>query len=86
MIIDEPENFISLAEIQPWLMKLVDGLKKGQVLLISHHPEVINQLAPNHGVQFVRDGVGPVHVEPFQANVYSTLSPAEVVARGWELG
>jgi hypothetical protein len=87
-MIDEPENFISLAEIQPWLMKVTDMVeeRKGQVLLFSHHPELINQWAANHGVQFVRDGVGPVHVEPFAANEYTTLAPAEVVARGWERG
>jgi energy-coupling factor transporter ATP-binding protein EcfA2 len=88
VMIDEPENFISLAEIQPWLMKVTDMVeeRKGQVLLFSHHPELINQWAANHGVQFVRDGVGPVHVEPFAANEYTTLAPAEVVARGWERG
>jgi predicted ATPase len=86
--IDEPENFISLAEIQPWLMKVSDAVeeRKGQVLLISHHPELINQWAPNHGVQFVRDGAGSVRVEPFHGNPDSSLPPAELVARGWERG
>jgi predicted ATPase len=88
VIIDEPENFISLAEIQPWLMAVTDSIEEGhgQILLISHHPELINQWAANHGVQFVRDGVGSVLVEPFPANSYSTLPPAELVARGWERG
>ena len=88
VIIDEPENFISLAEIQPWLMKVTDTVeeRKGQVLLFSHHPELINQWAANHGVQFVRDGVGPVRVEPFHGDPNSSLPPAELVARGWERG
>jgi predicted ATPase len=88
VIIDEPENFISLAEIQPWLMKVVDGVAegKGQVVLISHHPELINQLAPSHGVQFVRNEIGAVRVEPFQGNSDSGLPPAELVARGWDRG
>ncbi len=86
--IDEPENFISLSEIQPWLMKAVDTVeeRQGQMILISHHPELINQLAPSHGVQFVRSDVGSIRVGPFSGDGYSTLSPAEVVARGWERG
>ncbi|MGB6947024.1 MAG: ATP-binding protein [Bryobacteraceae bacterium] len=88
VIIDEPENFISLAEIQPWLMKVTEVVeeRKGQVLLFSHHPELINQWAPSHGVQFVRDGVGSVRVEPFHGDPNSSLPPAELLARGWERG
>jgi predicted ATPase len=87
VIIDEPENFISLAEIQPWLMKVTDTVEecKGQVVFFSHHPELINQWAPSHGVQFVRDGVGAARVEPFHGDSNSSLPPAELVARGWEL-
>jgi len=88
VIIDEPEDFISLSEIQPWLMKVADVVdeKRGQVLLISHHPELINQWAPSHGVQFVRDGIGSVGVKPFHGDPDSSLPPAELVARGWERG
>jgi ATPase subunit of ABC transporter with duplicated ATPase domains len=86
VIIDEPDNFISLREIQPWLMAVDDMVSdsKGQVLLISHHPEIMNQWAPAYGVQFVRDSAGPVRVEKFQGNPEYSLSPAELVARGWE--
>jgi predicted ATPase len=86
VIIDEPENFISLREIQPWLMAADDMADdhKGQVLLISHHPGLIDQWAPSHGVQFVRDGIGPVRVEPFRGQPESPLSASELVARGWE--
>ncbi len=86
VILDEPDNFVSLREIQPWLnavSELIDE-GKGQALVISHHPELINQWAPNCGVQFVRDGIGPVRVEEFRGEPSSSLSPAELVARGWE--
>ncbi len=88
VIVDEPENFLSLPEIQPWLMKVVDVVeeRKGQILLISHHPEFINQLAPSHGVQFVRDDMGAIRIEPFRGDPNSSLPPAELVARGWERG
>ena len=36
LLIDEPDNFIALAEIQPWLMKLLDRVDEtgGQVILV----------------------------------------------------
>ncbi len=44
LIFDEPENFISLKEIQPWLRKVEDWIEEGngQIILISHHPETMN--------------------------------------------
>ena len=86
VILDEPDNFVSLREIQPWLMAVSEAVDEGQgqILLISHHPELINQWAPNCGVQFVRDGTGPARVESFQGDPESPLSPAELIARGWE--
>jgi predicted ATPase len=79
VIIDEPDNFIALREIQPWLMAVADCVDdgKGQVILISHHPELINQWAPENGVLFVREGVGPVRVKEFRGDPQSGLSPAE---------
>jgi len=86
VILDEPDNFISLREIQPWLMAVTDAVEEGegQVLLISHHPEAINQWAPRSGVQFVREGAGPVRVMEFHGDPDGSLPPSELVARGWE--
>jgi energy-coupling factor transporter ATP-binding protein EcfA2 len=83
--IDEPDNFVSLQEIQPWLLALMDRVDdvKAQVILISHHPEIINQLAPEDGVRFERIAGGPVIVRAF-GDPQSTLTPAEQVARGWD--
>ena len=88
VVIDEPDNFISLREIQPWLTAATDSLDNGsgQLILISHHPEILNQWAPEYGVRFVRDGIGPVRVLPFRGDPESSLTPAEIVARGWENG
>ena len=86
VIIDEPDNFVSLREIQPWLTALSDAIENGngQVLLISHHPELIDQWAPENGVRFVRDGVGPARVKKFVGDPESSLSPSELIARGWD--
>jgi len=86
VVIDEPDNFISLREIQPWLMAVADTVEEGQgqILLISHHPEAINQWAPRNGVQFVREGAGPVRLLEFRGDPDVSLPPSELVARGWE--
>jgi predicted ATPase len=88
VILDEPDNFISLREIQPWLLAADDAVEDsgGQILIISHHPEIINQWATSGGVRFVRDGIGPVRVEDFHYDPDTGLEPAETVARGWENG
>lgn len=86
VVFDEPDNFVSLRELQPWLMAVSDVIEQGsgQILVISHHPEFINQWAPRSGVQFVRVGLGPVHVEEFKGDPDSLLSPSELIARGWD--
>ncbi len=86
VMIDEPDNFLSLREIQPWLLAVDDIVEenRGQVLMISHHPEIINQWAPTSGFRLFRDGTGPVRVEKFPGDTASCLPPAEMIARGWE--
>lgn len=43
----EPENFLALPEIQPWLLQMADKVEQEacQIFFISHHPELINYLA-----------------------------------------
>lgn len=85
LAIDEPDNYVALPEIQPWLLQVERAaLKPGgpQVWLISHHPEVLNLLAVDHGWRFFRDGLGPSRVERFQPA--AGLDAAETVARGWD--
>ena len=86
LCIDEPDNFVALREIQPWLSRLEDRLLEtnSQVLIISHHPELLNQLAPQAGLIIERAGAGPARVRPFAPSGDSTLTPAEIIARGWE--
>src|ERR1035438_3200051 len=79
VILDEPDNFVSLREIQPWLMRTSDMVEEGhgQIILISHHPEMINQWAPGCGIQLVREAIGPVRIEEFRGDPQSQLSPAK---------
>ncbi|HEX3999242.1 MAG TPA: ATP-binding protein [Pirellulales bacterium] len=88
LCIDEPDNFVALREIQPWFSALLDRAQDNgsQVLLVSHHPELLNQLAPRSGVVIERLDAGPTRVRPFAPPSDSTLTPAEIMARGWEDG
>jgi predicted ATPase len=88
LCIDEPENFLALPEIQPWLIELYDlcSERKLQALLISHHPELINYLlASPIGYWFERQSNAPVRVKRISSEVAenSGLPVSELIARGW---
>ncbi len=85
LCIDEPDNFIALPEIQPWLLSLRDVVEEqaGQVYLISHHPEVLNLLAPEAAVYFQRRHGGPALIASMAVEPETALTPAELIARGW---
>ncbi|MGF2039143.1 MAG: ATP-binding protein [Nostoc sp. CmiVER01] len=88
LCIDEPESFLALPEIQPWLIQLYDFCIDGkiQALLISHHPVLINYLlASPIGYWFERQSNAPVRVKPIsnQEAENSGLPISELIARGW---
>ena len=85
LLIDERDNFIALAEIQPWLMKLLGRVdeQNAQVILVSHHPELLNQLAAQGGLLF---DLAETRIKPFAPPDDMGLTPAEIVALGWEDG
>ena len=84
--IDEPENFVALRDLQPFMLSIEEKLEEsgGQVLLISHGSEFINRMPIHSMVNFERQQGKHVQIAPFSMNGIITLSPAEVVARGWE--
>jgi len=86
--LDEPDNFVALAEVQPWLRFVNELVGQGhaQVLISSHHPEIINTLGRSRAVVLSRDGSGPTRLSPFWPADGASLPPAEIVARGWENG
>ncbi|AUT00566.1 ATPase [Nostoc sp. CENA543] len=88
LCIDEPENFLALPEIQPWLTQLYDfcSEQKMQALLISHHPELMNYLLVSPiGYWFERQSNAPVRVRKISnENAENTgLQISELIARGW---
>jgi ATPase subunit of ABC transporter with duplicated ATPase domains len=87
LFLDEPDNYINSREIQPWLSEMVDRTEevKGQCILVSHHSEALNYLAPTAGLELYREGsLKPTRVRAFEwSSEDDALSPAELVARGW---
>lgn len=82
---DEPDNFVALPEIQPWLAELSAAVDehRGQTFVISHHPEVIDYLAPTSAVVFERPNGGPARIRPLSVDRALGLKASEVIARGW---
>ncbi len=80
---DEPDNFVSLPEIQPWLQVLRDTLEMrgGQAMIISHHPEVMDYLAQDSLWWFERPS-GPVIARPYEPEAETPLKLSELIARG----
>ncbi len=85
VFIDEPDNFIALREIQPWLLSAEEAVEEynGQLILASHHPETLNQWARLYGLRFFREQNGQARVAKF-SSAENNLQPSEVIARGWE--
>lgn len=85
LMIDEPDNYVALRELQPWLLAISDralSSKGPQICLISHSPEVLNLMATDHGWNVYRRAGGPTRIDQFQPS--DGLEAAETIARGWE--
>ena len=86
LFVDEPDNYLALGEVQPWLAEAVErvGESLGQVIVASHHPVTIDYMAGANGRWFFRDGDGPVRVSKEPKNTVDGLSLSEIIARRWE--
>jgi predicted ATPase len=85
LFLDEPENYVSLPEIQPWLMELNDacGERFPQTVLISHHPELIDYFASECGIWVDRDPLGPTRIKTMPKKLDGGIRISEQIARGW---
>jgi energy-coupling factor transporter ATP-binding protein EcfA2 len=86
VLIDEPDNYVGLPELQPWVLSLRELLdEEHQALIISHHPEVLGNAGQEFGRYLWRDNhtsptrIGPLKVPP-------GLTAGEAVTRGWVSG
>ncbi|MEG4166954.1 MULTISPECIES: AAA family ATPase [unclassified Microcoleus] len=85
LCIDEPENFLALPEIKPWWGRVMDYCleNQAQVMLISHHPSLINYLASNSGYWFERRDNEAVRVRRITDTEEEGLSVAKLIELGW---
>ena len=66
LVFDEPDNFVAPSEIQPWLSALRETVTesgRGTLLVISHHPEVIDYLAADEALYLWRSDDGPTRIK-----------------------
>lgn len=86
LFLDEPDNYLALREIQPWLATVAEqcGDTLEQAVIVSHHPVTIDYMAGASGRWFYRDGLGPVRVSDKPDRSIDGLSLSETIARGWE--
>ncbi|MGC8561227.1 MAG: AAA family ATPase [Phycisphaerae bacterium] len=83
VLIDEPDNFVGLPELQPWVLSMRELLDHDhQALLISHHPEILSSAGGDSGRYLWRDShTSPTRIGPLK--IPEGLSAGEAVARGW---
>jgi len=86
VLIDEPDNYVGLPELQPWVLSLRELLDdEHQAILITHHPEILSSAGHDHGRYLWRDNhSSPTRIGPL--NVPEGMAPAEAIARGWVRG
>lgn len=86
VMIDEPDNFVGLPELQPWVLSMRELLdEQHQLVLISHHPEILSSSGEEDGQYLWRDS----HTSPTRTGPLKTpdgMTVGEAIARGWARG
>ncbi len=85
LFIDEPDNYTSLREVQPWVVALSEALGDTleQAVIISHHPVTIDYLG-GKAKWFFRDDDGLARVKYEPPPRVGSASFSDVVVRGWD--
>ena len=87
MFIDEPDNWLSLREIQPWCAAVRAACEEnGQCVMISHHPEVIDYYAGEAGIWMsrLRSGESCIKDELIKNAVHTGfMKYSELIAGGY---
>ncbi len=86
VLIDEPDNYVGLPELQPWVLSIRELLDEHhQAIVISHHPEILNSAGEEYGRYLWRDN----HTSPTRIGALKVpegLSVGEAITRGWIRG
>lgn len=83
LFIDEPDAYLSLREVQPWISQVLDacGETLEQAVLVSHHPITIDYLAGTRARWLSRDADGPVRVSDESGLPDQALPISQLIAR-----
>lgn len=83
LCLDEPDNFVSIREIQPFLIELSNICDDTGLLplVISHSSEVIDFYGSKRAILFERPDGAPSRIGTLDAG--SPLKLSELMARGW---
>lgn len=86
LLLDEPDNFVGLPELQPWVLSMRELLdEQHQLILISHHPEILSNSGEANGRYLWRDNhTSPTRID--QLSVPDGMTAGEAIARGWVRG
>jgi energy-coupling factor transporter ATP-binding protein EcfA2 len=86
VFIDEPDNYVGLPELQPWVLSMRELLDDDhQAILISHHPEILSSAGEETGRYLWRDNhSSPTRIGPL--SIPDGMSPGEAITRGWIRG
>lgn len=85
VLLDEPDNYISLREIQPWCVEMENLIQgENQMIIVSHHPEMIDYLATSYGIWFdrLKSGESVVVDDPYYKKEEAQfMTYSELIAR-----
>ncbi len=92
LVLDEPDNFVTLREIGPIINNLIERSEDKenplQSIIISHHPEIIDALGFSNGILLRRkDGGATEAIKDLRKSLPvmdSGMLMSEIIARGWE--
>ncbi len=83
VMLDEPDNFVGLPELQPWVLSMRELLDdEHQLVMISHHPEILSNSGDANGRYLWRDNhTSPTRIGPLK--IPEGMTAGEAIARGW---
>ena len=80
-----PDNFLAEAEIQPWLAALrgqVTQSERCSLMVMSHHPEVIDDVAADQVLALTREVQGPARARELELDRAAGLRASEWLRLG----
>lgn len=85
LCIDEPDNYLALREIQPWLVRVADRAReRGQLVVVSHNSEVVDYLAAERVLLLERPNGGATRAGELRVDLSEGQLASEALREGLE--